>query len=248
MDNREAGVYTGLTEAEYNEIEGIRHSDLMAFANPKDKPGRKSAIVGTCVHALALQGEEQAKKVFRVCDTDYDLRKKDQKADYKVWEDKHPGKLILRPKEMDQVWAMTESVRSPQSDNCPLLHPAGPDSREVVIVGPLWDGGPLAKARLDFFGPVIRDFKTSHSISLEEFEPAVVKYGYHSQLAFYAELAKRHLPEIMGYELYCVSSREPHNRWIYEVPDLLLQAGLRDVRHLIGCMKREKGRAEEAYA
>jgi hypothetical protein len=248
MEHRDPGVYFGLTEEEYNETAGLRHSDVMAFADPKDKPGRKSAIVGTSVHALGLQGEEQAKRVFRVCLKQYNLRKKDEKAEYAEEQAKHPDKLVLRPKEFEQVWAMVEALRSPQADGCAELHPASSDSREVVIVGELWPGGPLAKARLDFFGPIIRDLKTTHEIDPQYFGAAIVKYGYHSQLAFYERLAAPHLPEIQGRELFCVSSREPHNRWIVNMDEdypLLVQAGMRDVVHLIGCMKREQDAKEK---
>lgn len=174
--------------------------------------------------------------------------------DYAIWEGgrrqgkewdefkaQHDGKTIFKADEIDEATAMADAVR---------LRP---------LVAPYLEGGqfeqPLmwtdevtglrCKARPDWILPdqrILLDLKTTVSIEGRRFGNAAARYGYHCQLAHYANGVERALgwrPEQI--KLVAVEKTAPYDVGIFNLVDADLYAGQAEVAELL-----EKLRAHRA--
>ena len=175
-----------------------------------------------------------------------------------AWKEANAGKLHLRTQDVDPLLCMREAVRAHPAA-APLL-----DSGEAEV-SLTWDcpeTGLACKARADWLhvesdAALLVDLKTARTTCPRRFARAVADYGYHGQLAHYAEgvAAVHGVPvEAVRVVIVAVEKAPPYDVVVYEldhgIPDGALHVGreLRTdlMRQLAQCIEADHwpGRSE----
>lgn len=152
----------------------------------------------------------------------------------------HAGKTIFKADEIDEATAMADAVR---------IHP---------LVAPYLDGGQFetpitwvdevtglpCKAKPDWIVPesrVLLDLKTTVSIEGRRFGNAAARYGYHCQLAHYANGIERALgwkPEQI--KIVAVEKAAPYDVGVFNIVDADLYVGQAEVAELLDKLRAHK--------
>lgn len=149
----------------------------------------KSLNVGTAFHYLALEPDNFDKQI--AIDPDNWPTKKEcgktieeQRAEYA---DKHFGKVILRPKDMDNLHNMAKSIRSHPAAKY-LLQGKGMVEASIFARESIY--GIDCRVRPDWLREdgLIIDLKTTKDASLYGFDKAIWNFRYHVQAAFYMDM------------------------------------------------------------
>ena len=192
------GVYPNIPFETYCGWDALNHSKLRRVGKtprhfhdgPPDKE-TDSKVFGVGFHEMMLEPARFAARVIGapINNLTGEPYGRDTKAWAKYAAD-HPGKLILTPEEMDKIVAMRDRILEHHEASL-FFDPASGAMFEVCIV---WDcpiTGLRCKGRVDVWVPrpnrmVARlDLKTTIDASPEGFDPSMVRYGYHTQDAFY---------------------------------------------------------------
>lgn len=154
----------------------------------------------------------------------------------KAWDDfvaEHEGLTIVKPEEIDQAVAMADAVK-----RHPLAQPyliGGLFEQPITWTDP--DTGLQCKARPDSMQPhrkTLVDLKSAVSIEGRRFGNAAARYGYHCQLAHYANGIERALgwrPEHV--KLIAVEKTAPHDVAVFSLTEDDIYAGHVEVCELL---------------
>lgn len=153
--------------------------------------------------------------------------------EWKAFADRHAGKTIFKPAEIETAIAMADAVK-----RHPLVQPylaRGVFEQPIQWIDP--DTGIQCKAKPDWLQPHRRalvDLKTTVSIEGRRFGNAAARYGYHCQLAHYAAGVEHALgwrPELV--KLIAVEKTPPHDVAVFTLTDADLYAGADEVAELL---------------
>ena len=136
--------------------------------------------IGTAVHALILEPEKFSSDYIQAPTSDK------RKKEYKDFVSDNPLRIVLNPKEWDEIHLMVSSVKSHPAASI-LLSSGSP---EVPLFWKDEDSGEMCKACVDWLRPDhhLVDLKTTHDASLRRggFQYAVERQQLYSwQLAHY---------------------------------------------------------------
>lgn len=157
--------------------------------------------------------------------------------DWEAFKDAHPGQTILRVDDYLTAIAIRDAVR-----NHPVAKKyldSGIAERSIV-----WRDGDtdlLCKGRVDWhndFHPALVDLKTTRDGDDRMFSSAAARYGYHLQLAFYADGLKTLTGRDCRVIMIVVEKDAPHDVVVYRIDVDVLHAGREEYRELL---KRVRG-------
>lgn len=192
-----------------------------------------NSLIGTCVHALLLEGEEAFARIH--CVKPWFPPGKNGKAMRHAWERENAGKIELARKEPELVRAMAATVQA-DPDIWPLIRSG---AAEQTIVWQDRATGLWCKARPDILN-VGRgyglDYKTVPNDHPDSFEAHSWRMGYHMQAAWALEGLAATGHDVEGWKWHLIpQERDPpyDAAWIEMTPDLLA----------IGAAKNRQARA-----
>ena len=186
-----------MTEREYNELEGVRRSDLWkmnespekykyALEHPMDPTPALS--FGSATHKLILEDQEEFNKEYAVAPV-VDKRTSLGKEIWNKFAESNEGKTIISEEEYLKIVDMNEQIC-----NCPLAEKLihGKGETETMFLWHDEDTDEICKVKLDRLVEidnrfVVVDYKTAASAQTDKFVHEIFKYGYHLQAAMYTE-------------------------------------------------------------
>jgi len=239
MTPTKAGVYPGLSLAEYLAIDAANHSTLRRFARSAahareemvHPPEPTAALAfGQAVHAAVL--EPHAFSTDYAIGPEGDRRTKAGKDAWTRFELDHPGALVLGHDEGETIQAIVRAIGEHE-----LARDLCRTARGLSELTVLWDHALVGleapvrcKGRIDrlvdWHGtPTVVDLKTTTDASPKAFARACANFGYHSQAAFYLD-GLRSLSDLdRRYVLCAVEKERPHGVACYELDAKSLQQG-----------------------
>lgn len=195
------------------------------YAMDNRQDATDSMQVGTCLHALVLEG----RTVYAI-EPIADGRTKEGKAIKAAFAADNADKLILSTKDAAKVEGMAAGIR--RNKGATLLLDACAD-RELSL---FWDD---YKARVDGVCPLgILDLKTTQSASPAEFERSILNYGYHIQAAHYLEGAAACGICADDFFVVAVESAAPYECAVYRIDHETLEIGRAELHRLRGIAKQ----------
>ncbi len=180
-------VRRGMAESEYHAMTLCSASALKALERSTPRHwfaglDRDSAALlqGRLLHCMVLTPEVLADGY--VCAPQVDRRTKEGKATFAEFEARAAGKQVVPA----DVWAEAERMAFEIERHPGAARLLAGTERELSLVGTLMGVG--SKARIDAYNPIgaCVDVKTTRGLaSREEFERAIVNWGYGIQAAWY---------------------------------------------------------------
>jgi hypothetical protein len=204
-------------------------------ANSLDKPKESDAMrIGSALHSIinvdAFSSSSQPIAVMPewvdlggIQPEKLNLRKKAHREFKQEFVDRNAGKIILTPREYEQVVGMRDSIWDNPAIR-PYLEQLTADRSEVVVTNKVNGVDCKAMCDADFSDQsLIIDFKTTRqSLGKEFVKDCLWKYGYQYQAAHYCDVmeAKRFL-------FVAVRNFQPYESVLFEMPeDFIGQARL----------------------
>lgn len=210
-----------------------------------------SMQIGSALHCLALEGQEQF-------DSDYVLKPEGLSMTTKAgkeWKEQNEKKTILSKTDQyaswDAVHGMTESLRMLE-----WFNPEQKDYRKFNEVSLYWDQDGLScKCRLDRLvlndnSAIVLDLKTTDSVDSQDFLKKVIGgMNYMFQAAWYVEGVEAVYKVPTSFVFVGVERTPPYSMGIFEVSSDMLREGLRQTsyarRRLAQCLKENQWSAPE---
>ncbi len=217
-----AEIFSRMPEGDYRERPEVSQSQLKRFLKSPlhgkfemdrpSKPPTKAMQMGTCLHALVLEG----KKAFVVA-PEINSRTNAGKAELAAFQAENAGKIVLDAESADIISGMFDAV---------MAHPGAralieaSTERELSI---FWGG---MKCRIDGITPIgIYDLKTTVDASPEEFAKSCFTYGYHIQNCHYVAGAREAGSSCDDFTFICVENSAPFAVALYSMDYESLAAG-----------------------
>lgn len=224
VDTYLSGFYRIDHEA-YHHGPGISSSDIKAalvsyghYRMKKNGVFSETAAMafGTAFHMAILEPELFTKSYITPPKFGGHPNSAGHKHEKSAWTLENLGKEIISEKERELIEKMEMAVR---------CHPAFDSYRNYTseLMG-LHLG---MKCKMDLFGGEIVDLKTTECASEDEFDRAVLKYGYHISAAYYREIVRRLTGEVLPFVFIVAEKKPPYGVAFYELPEEYLAAGLR---------------------
>lgn len=226
-----AEIIPGLTDAEYDEIDAVRCTDIKKIVSStpaqyrweKDNPPAERPapfVEGSLVHCMTLEPSQVSARY------DYppkvDRRTKEGKAIWEAFCERAEGKDVVTQEVWENCQLMANAVRGNELANG--LIDAG--QKELVVV---WqpDAFPFRlKAKLDVLhGQMIGDLKTTRDASPREFGRSCVNYGYDLQAFWYMAGARACGMDVVDFVFLCVEKTAPHLTALYRATPAMLTRG-----------------------
>jgi hypothetical protein len=192
---KKPGIYPGVTYAEYEFWEGVRHSDLrhyrrsaaharVALLNPRES---KALDFGNAYHCAVLEPERYIKEFVR--GLELGNRSSADKDAHARFRQQHFGKTVLTAAEWDLIGQMAPVLRAHETAAAFL---AAPGKNEVAAVWIDPETGLTCKLRADALRvwqgwTWCGDLKTTRDASPEGWPREVHTYGYDSAAAWYLD-------------------------------------------------------------
>ncbi len=214
---------------------------LKARQNGKRTKQTKSMRFGEICHLMFLEPEVFKKKV--IIAPKFDLRTKDGQLDWDIFKLQNDGAIIF-PHDKDKdferlVGVVTALINHPKAKN---IFEKGWSEKTGVFRHP--GTGILSRFRADHFSDIIpgylmSDFKTSKSVTYEDFRRSINKYGYHVQMALY----RLGFKEIMGdypkvWNWTVVENQFPYEVAIWPASEAMISYGELWYEHYMQLLKR----------
>jgi len=202
--------------------------------------------IGSALHCLVLEGQEQFDKDYILKPEGLNLTTKEGKD----WKAQNSKKTILSQSDnacsWDAVHGMAESLRTLE-----WFNPAQEDYRKYNEVSLYWDADGLeCKARLDrlLLSPdkaVVLDLKTTDSVDEREFTKKIVGcLNYLFQSAWYTEAAEAVFNVPASFVFIGVERAAPYTMAVYELSADMIAEGLRQTHFarqtLAQCLKSKQ--------
>lgn len=230
---------TGVSEGDYNAMPGVRASLLKAGIPPDGSLARmrlysarppkttKALDTGTLLHAMVLE-PDRASSLYAVWASG-DKRGKE----YNAFEAEHPGRIIIKPGEYDDLCRMRDSIHAHKHARALLVADA---QRECVAT---WKAahGFVGKCRADFYNAerrMIVDLKTAASVDDREWTRAAVRFGYDVQQVWYTAGMSRALGGVPVSMSFVVVSKDDYETRVFTLPPDFLQATAEAIKDLLG--------------
>lgn len=154
----------------------------------------------------------------------------------KAWEEfqaEHEGKTILKPELYDPAVAMAEAIKAHPVAGA-LFTGAG---RNELSIQWRHSSGMVCKARIDRLGDALIDIKTARDITPHSFGAASIRYGYHVQLAYYADAVKAAGLGTLPVRLVVVEKAPPYDVVVYDIDDAQLDLGRQEYERALQLIK-----------
>ena len=257
MADIKAGIYRGISNAEYHAGQGLGASNLRELlrsplhyitsvnSEHKETPAMK---LGIATHCAILEPER--------FDIEYveapvvDRRTKDGKA---IWSElEQSGRIVLNSDEYGKVVEMASAIK--RHELASKLVSGGVSEQSVYWyqrVSSLEVSEILCKARPDYVKPlkkgyVIVDIKTTQDASMYEFQrKAYYKYCYHLQAAHYVRGFEAVTGEkVVAFMYIAIESEPPYAISVFKAGDDYMKAGEQKTQELYelyaNCMAKDK--------
>jgi hypothetical protein len=240
-------------EQDYYAVDAVSHSRLremrkspahyrMALDSPDE--ATEAMEFGRLIHCAVLEPSKLPLQ-FAVKPPDIDRRTKEGKAAWAEFQEAADGKTIVTEADMAMARSMADAV---------TLHPTAGDLVEnAVLTGDVerpffWRDTELGldrKAKTDMVLPdgTVVDLKTTVDAG-RDFRKSVIKYGYHTQAAYYGDALESVGREMRDFLIIAVEKGRPHGVVVYRLSADLVAAGRKTVRRWLR-MVRECEDAKE---
>lgn len=241
-----AGVFPGLSYADYVRLPGLRSSYLQGFAKtPKHAHHRaqwepeptKAMELGTAIHTAILE-PEQFEKRFAVKPEGLDRRFNEGKAAWVTFLAEHGHKTQLERDAWDTALRCRDAVWEMPWAKALL---GGRGGSELCV---RWDDAEFktpCKARLDRFAadfeglPTVCDLKSTRDAGKDSFKADVERFGYGLQAAYYLDgLAAATAPHFRRWLWIAVETAPPYACALREPTEAVIAEGRRLYRTAIG--------------
>lgn len=180
------GVYD-LTEDEYHASPALSSTGARTLVNDcpavfdyerrNARPPKKEFDLGACAHTLVLGVGREI-----VVTTETEWRTDKVKAE--VAEARARGAVPLKPAEFDTVMRMADAMRRhPDADE--VFAPGGVAERSLFWTDP--ETGVFCRARPDWIGNGLSDYKSTDDVSLHAVVRSIAKWGYYQQIPWYRD-------------------------------------------------------------
>lgn len=181
--------------------------------------------MGSALHCLALEGEEQLLKDFVVKPEGLSLTTKEGKE----WKAQAGKKTVLSQEAWQNVYGMTESLRKLE-----WFNPTQDDYRKYNELSIYWEADGLdCKCRLDRLvltddQAIVLDLKTTDSVDPKAFLKKVIgDFNYLFQSAWYTEAATAAFHRPASFVFIGVERAAPYLTRVFEVSSEMMAEGLR---------------------
>ena len=230
------GIYTNVPCEEYFAWEAMNRSTLEHAARSvlhlhtaMNTPSKSTPAMdlGTALHCAVLEPDAYSRRY--VVAPKVDRRTTEGKATWESFVASLEGKSIVDADDDAAVRAMADSIRShPQAAT--LLDVPG-DS-EVCVVWDDAETGIRCKARIDRYaaGTIGVDIKTTANASPSAFAKSVFDYGYHRQVAWYADGFFAVTGKATPFVIVAVENSAPWAVCVYRLEDEAVGFGRDDNR------------------
>ena len=196
--------------------------------------------LGTCLHAMHLQGQEIVRIPSEVLTSNGQRRG----TAWKAWEAEHAGELVLRDQDAERVNAMSAGLMADPTIQR-ILKSDGPN--ELSLFWTDEETGLDLRARIDLLreGPggwLAADIKSTNIDVTDKRQVAskILDFGYHQQDAMYEEACRR----CLGFTpaAFCfifVRNKPPYNACLWRLnPNDIALGGRRNRKAMADLVKR----------
>ncbi len=246
---KEAGIYK-LSNEEYHDQEALNKSGLVQLAKSpahymewdqamEEEPTR-AMVVGTATHKAVLEPDKYNQSI--IIAPIVDKRTKAGKAEWKTFQEKAKGKIILTQDEADVIEGMKGSIYNNIAAYDLLLE--GTAEQSIFFKDPVYNF--LCKVRPDWYssdGQVV-DIKTCLDAGYDGFSRAIANFKYHWQAFFYLN----GITAVTGLEhnkfvFIAVEKEPPFAMAVYEATKDMLKTARKQIAPLLNiyaeCLKTE---------
>lgn len=153
-------------------------------------------------------------------------------AAWQAFKAANPGRGILKIDEYERALAIRDAVRAHPEAMAYLAK--GHAEQTLTWVDPIT--GLACKGRIDFVSdskPAVLDLKTSREILLELFARTVLRLGYHTQSAFYADGWKVSHGEELPSVIIAVESAAPYDVGVFRLDEDTVALGQEEYAGLL---------------
>jgi exodeoxyribonuclease VIII len=232
----EPGIYPNVPAEEYFAWEAMNRSTLehasrsmMHLHAAMTTPSQSSAAMdlGTALHCAVLEPDSFSRR-YKVA-PECDRRTKVGKATFEAFVKESSGATVLDSDSMDLVQHMANAIRCHERADKLL---AVPGENEVCVVWDDAETGIRCKARIDRYacGKIGVDIKTTRNASPGAFSKSVFDYGYHRQMAWYADGFYAITGKLTPFVIVAVENDKPCGVCIYRLEDAAVEFGRDDNR------------------
>jgi hypothetical protein len=234
-----------MSYADYHAIAAVRWSHLKHMdrsplhylhATTQERPDTPALRFGRAVHVLTLEPEQWGARYVV-----WDGGARRGKA-WESFEGDNADREILTADEAERVRAIAGAVRR---------HPvAGPmlavGATEGVIQWADEETGVACKGRFDHVHGRLVDLKTAADVDPRRWMANAYRYGYHAQLAFYADGLRASGVDLRDADpaIICVESVPPHDVLVYTLDPIIIDQGRQMYRRLLARVKECTERGE----
>lgn len=228
----------------YKQIEAVNASFIKRFAKCPAAAGlpmetTRNMVIGSAVHALALEGEEAFMRQFTVAPK-VDKRTKDGKAQWAEFQEANQSKELLDQDELETVMGCVKSLKAHPLASRMLAETEG--RPEVTLT---WDddttGLPM-KARLDRLPlpdkRTIIDLKTTSDATLKGFTRQMVNLAYDLQAAVYMNGSQACMIECDSFVFIAVQNSAPFTVSVTAIGPEWLSWAQNEVDRQLGLIKQ----------
>lgn len=251
-----ARIQYGVSFAAYAAIDAINWHTLEPFRKSArhgrhqmllQREASEAMVLGEALHCAILEPERFAAQYAAEPRFEGHPNSNAYKAQRDAWRSEHATSVLLTWAEYQDVRAMAAAAREHPVAGAVL---AARGKNELSIT---WSGkdGATMKARLDRVcrvpasllyptspdrgGEVIClcDVKTTRAIAPVEFERELARFGYHGQLAMYADALTAADPSPFAVAILAVENTPPYDVAVYRVDDEVIDHGRKLYRRLL---------------
>ncbi len=234
-----------MTEAEYNQAEGIRRSDLWRMHESPEKfkwflehpPEQTPALVfGSAVHKLLLE-PDGFKDDFAVAPV-ADRRTKVGKEAWEQFLSESNGKTIITADDFSTASDMVIKAMT-----IPFVGKMLSGKKEEAFFWIDEDTELTCKVKVDILSEIegkiiICDYKTTANAKTDVFNQSIFRHGYHLQAFMYTEAVMKNLKLNYRPDFFFIAQEKhvPYSVNVIQVTDDVMTAGMDCFRELIGTL------------
>lgn len=190
---------------------------------------------GKAAHALTL---ESSVTYVRIPHAVLNAQGHRKGAAWKEFEAAHPGQILLKPEQVDDLQHMVDALqRHPLARD--ILE--APGRREVVVHWTDEETGIDIKARLDFLADAflyVADLKGTTIIEPESWSRHCYKMGYHRQAATYTSAIEAICKKPPSFYFIPVLTEPPYTVEVFELSEMYLDIGREEIAGDLAAMQK----------
>lgn len=228
------GIYPDISRSDYEKIDAANYSTLKHFefspAHAREyilhpPEPTESMEFGTALHAAILEPDKFKAEYVKA--PQIDRRTKEGKANWKKFEEEHPGHNYLSPDD----WDGCETIIKQIEQNETAIHLLrGVGKNEVCIVWKDEETGMLCKGLLDritsMFGwTVVVDVKSTQSALPPIFAGQAARMGYFIQAAMYIDGLNALAPLERRFVTLAIEKKRPFGMSAFEYDEQAIAEG-----------------------